>query len=168
MWSGLPEGSCMYDFLDRPVGTLDEGSRFLVWSMRGWTQSVAERRCPPSVLAAGFARSDLDAMLPHFHMAMMALNRDGREKIGVGEMGCSIVSEGEAVMLSLVRLFAIDRVPAACATIALLVREEGVATLRRALTTVAILTFARFPLDMFGNGDSGTFNGGMNPRVDGQ
>lgn len=135
----------MYDYLDRPVGTLDEGSRFLVWSMRGWTQSMAERRCPPSVLAPGYARSDLDAMLPHFHMAMMALNREGTDRLGFGAMECSLVSEAEAILLGTIALYAGDRVEQANATVALLVKPEGVPVLRRALTAIAILTHARFP-----------------------
>ncbi|HEX7823168.1 MAG TPA: hypothetical protein VF463_21445 [Sphingobium sp.] len=137
----------MYDYLDRPVATLDEGSRFLVWSMRAWTQSMAERRCPPSVLAPGFARSDLDAMLPHFHRAMTVLNREGLDRMGFGEMGCPFVSEAEAVLLATLSLYATDRVERAHGAVALLVREEGVAMLRRALTAIAILAYARFPLE---------------------
>ncbi len=162
----------MYDYLDQPVGTLDEGSRFLVWSMRGWTQSMAERRCPPSVLAPGFARSDLDSMLPHFHMAMMVLNRDGLDKLGFGQMGCAIVSEAEAVILATLALYATGRTERANATVALLVRPEGVPVLRRALTAIAIFTTARFPFDGPGRAsDSGPNSGiinGIGGGVDGE
>lgn len=162
----------MYDYLDRPVGTLDEGSRFLVWSMRGWTQSMAERRCPPSTLAPGFARSDLDAMLPHFHMAMMVLNRDGLDKLGFGAMGCAYVSEAEAVLLATLGLYATDRVEQANATVALLVRPEGTAVLRRALTAIAILAYARFPLEPTGGPSDSAPNAdrinGIGGGVDGE
>ncbi|MCE7795378.1 hypothetical protein LWE61_02275 [Sphingobium sufflavum] len=153
----------MYDYLDRPVGALDEGSRFLVWSMRGWTQSMAECRCPPSVLAPGFARSDLDAMLPHFHMAMMVLNRDGLDKLGFGAMGCPQVSEAEAILLATLHLYATDRVEQAHGAVALLVCAQAAPVLRRALTAVAILTHARFPLDPRpGGADSGPTNSLIN------
>ncbi|HEX7872816.1 MAG TPA: hypothetical protein VF475_07895 [Sphingobium sp.] len=136
----------MYDYLDRPLGTLDEGSRFIVWSMRGWTQSMAERRCPPSVLGSAFTRSDLGDALPHFHMAMMALNRDGTEKMGFGSISCPHVSEAEAILLSLLRLIGQGSARAAEATIGLLVRPEATQIFKRALTAVAILLFARYPL----------------------
>lgn len=136
----------MYDFLDRPIGSLDEGSRFLVWSMRGWTQSMAERRCPPSVLASAFNRSQLSDALPHFHMAMMALNRDGLDKMGFGTVTCPQVSEAEAILLSLFRLIGQGDRAASDGTIGLLVREEATPIFRRALTAVAILLFARYPL----------------------
>lgn len=138
----------MYQYLDRPIGSLDEAGRFLVWSMRGWTQSMAERRCPPSVLAAAFDRSSLPEALPHFHMAMMTLNRDGLEKLGFGQLDCPHVSEGEAILLSLLRLIGVGHQDAADATIALLVKEEAVFVLKRALTAVAILLFARYPLPL--------------------
>ncbi|MFT3964665.1 MAG: hypothetical protein QM690_02130 [Sphingobium sp.] len=136
----------MYDYLDRPVGALDEGSRFIIWSMRGWTQSMAERRCPPSVLGSAFERSQLGDALPHFHMAMMALNRDGIEKMGFGSISCPHVSEAEAILISLLRLIGRGEKDAADATIRLLVREETTQIFKRALTAVAILLFARYPL----------------------
>ncbi|MET0238264.1 MAG: hypothetical protein ABW184_00050 [Sphingobium sp.] len=150
----------MYDYLDRPIGSLDEGSRFFIWSVRGWVQSLSERRCPPSVLGPTFARSDLSDALPHFHMAMMALNRDGIGRLGFGSLGCPHVSEAEAVLLSLVRLLGTGRSQAAAAAIPMLVREEAVTILNRALTTVAILFLARYPLP--------TPGAGLHNGVDGQ
>lgn len=140
----------MYDYLDRRVGSLDDGSQFLVWAMRGWTNSMAGRRCPPAVLEPGFARVDLAAMLPHFHMAMMTLNRDGLVKMGFGAVDCSYVSEAEAILLSTLMLYATNRFEQANATVEMLVGKDGVMFLRRALTAIAIMTHARFPLDPAG------------------
>jgi len=136
----------MYDYLDRPVGALDEGGRFLVWAMRGWTQSMAERRCPPSVLASAFERATLPDALGPFHLAMATLNRDGRERMGFGTISCPQVSEAEAILLSLIRLIGRGEKPAADATIALLVQPEAAQKFGRALTCVAILLCARYPL----------------------
>lgn len=136
----------MYEFLDRTIGTLDDGSRFLIWSMRGWTQSMAERRCPPSALGGSFAKAGLGHALPHFHMAMMALNRDGLDRMAFGALTCPHVSEAEAVLLSLMRLLGTDRLPAAEETIKLLVKEDAVPIFRCAILAVASLLFARFPL----------------------
>lgn len=136
----------MYDYLDRPVGALDERSRFVVWAMRGWTQSMAERRCPPSVLASAFERSALTDALGPFHIGMATLNRDGRERMGFGTISCPQVSEAEAILLSLLRLIGRGEQGPADATIALLVQPEAAQKFRRALTAVAILLFARYPM----------------------
>jgi len=136
----------MYDFLDRTIGSLDDGSRFLIWSMRGWTQSMAERRCPPSALGGSFAKSELSEALPHFHMAMMALNRDGLATMGFGAITCPHVSEAEAVMLALVRLIGTGRMAPAEATIALLIKPDTIPLFRRAIVAVVTMLVARFPL----------------------
>ena len=60
----------MYDFLDRRVAHLDEGGRFLVWSMRVWVKVMGEGRCPFTVIAPAFARWKMIGGLPHFHRAM--------------------------------------------------------------------------------------------------
>lgn len=44
----------MYDFLDRPLTSLDHGGRFLVWSTRSWVQAAGNRKCPASVIARAF------------------------------------------------------------------------------------------------------------------
>jgi hypothetical protein len=136
----------MYEYLDRSIGSLHDGSRFLIWSMRGWTQSMAERRCPPSALHGSFAKSDLADALPHFHLAMMALNRDGLDTMGFGAITCPHVSEAEAVLLALVRLIGTGRMAPAEATIALLVKAEAIPLFKRAIVAVVTLLLARFPL----------------------
>ncbi|MET0361205.1 MAG: hypothetical protein ABW048_05565 [Sphingobium sp.] len=156
----------MYDYLDRSVGSLDEGSRFLVWSMRGWTQSMAKRRCPLSVLGSGYTRCDLDAMLPHLHLAMMTLNRDGLDRLGFGAMGCPQVSEAEAILLATVGLYARGRVEQGHATVALLVQEGATVVLRQALAVIALSISARFPLDRFGSAVDSAPTNSIKNRID--
>ncbi|HEX7858406.1 MAG TPA: hypothetical protein VF503_32385, partial [Sphingobium sp.] len=75
-----------------------------------------------------------------------ALNRGGLEKLGFGLLSCPQVSEAEAILLSLLRLIGTGAKDAAEATIKLLVTDDASQMLKRALTAVAILLFARYPL----------------------
>lgn len=92
----------MYDFVDRPVTSLDHGSRFLVWSMRSWVLAMADRQCPGGKIAGPFARW---GMLPGLHpfLRMMALfNRHGLANFEFCALACNHVSEHEAIILQLV------------------------------------------------------------------
>ncbi|MFD1958796.1 hypothetical protein ACFSHP_06325 [Novosphingobium panipatense] len=92
----------MYQYVDRPLTSLDEGCRFLVWSMRAWVTAIAQRRCPAHVLAPAFARWRMIGGLQPFNRVMVLLNRDALETLAFCPMGCSHVSEHEAVILELV------------------------------------------------------------------
>lgn len=67
----------MYAFLDRSIDELGDGSRFVLWAMRGWIYMLAQRKCPPALLAPAFARMGVLPALPDFHKSMILLNRDG-------------------------------------------------------------------------------------------
>ena len=45
----------MYAYLDRPIATLDNGSKILVWAMRQWTAAVEKRSCPVAALGKSLA-----------------------------------------------------------------------------------------------------------------
>lgn len=137
----------MYDYVDRDIGALDTGSRFLIWAMRGWVQTLTDGHCPPAALGPAFARSGMLSALPHFHVAMIVLNREGKETLAFALLACARVSEDEAIILSLVRAIGADRMEQARATIALLVLEDSVGTLLRALSAFVIHLGARFPDD---------------------
>ena len=40
----------MYAYLDRPIATLDEGGKILVWAMRQWMAAISKRSCPVAAL----------------------------------------------------------------------------------------------------------------------
>ncbi|CAN5384231.1 hypothetical protein BH10PSE12_BH10PSE12_35080 [soil metagenome] len=133
----------MYDFLDRRVAELDPGGRLLIWAMRLWMEAWGERRCPPARLRSTFRQWRVLPALPHFHMAMMLLARDGRETLPFAPCNCGRVSEGEALMLSLVR--AAQDVPGRDlsggdleTTLALVVTSESVQAMRAALRALTV------------------------------
>ena len=57
----------MYIYLDQPVGRLENGERFLLWAMRGWSHAIEKNLCPPMALCRGFTAINAIAALPDFH-----------------------------------------------------------------------------------------------------
>ena len=43
----------MYSFVDRPVASLCNVGRFLLWAMRLWVHAAERGRCPPQMLHRG-------------------------------------------------------------------------------------------------------------------
>ena len=129
-------GDKMYEFLDRPVTGLDQGGRFLVWSMRTWVSTMGEGQCPVSAIAPAFARWGMMGGLAPFHKAMLTFNRDGREKFGFCALACNHISEHEAIILSLVCALCGDRPHRVRDTLALLVDEDGIADALGALAAL--------------------------------
>ena len=127
----------MYDYVDRPICRLRAGDRLLVWAMRRWVHAVHEGQCPPSVIGPAFARWQMLGALPHFHLAMILLNRQARGPIRFAPLACRHVAEDEAVLLALVDAFIVGDNVRAHATASLLVREEAVGGLVTCLTTLA-------------------------------
>jgi hypothetical protein len=116
----------MYEFLDRPVTSLDQGSRFLVWSLRSWVKAMGERQCPGSALGGAFARWNMIAGLQPFLRTMTLLNRSGLETFQFCALGCNHVSEHEAIILSLVCSLRDSRPQALHDTLALLIDEDSI------------------------------------------
>lgn len=114
----------MYQFVDRPLAAIDDGSRFLVWAMRGWVAAIAANRCPGTVIAAPFARLHMLSGLQPFLRTMALLNRHGLGRMTFCSTRCPQVSEHEAVLLSVACLMVEGRAADAHASVALLVEEE--------------------------------------------
>lgn len=74
----------------------------------------------------------LDA-LPHFHMLMAILNRDGREKIQIGPMDNPLIGEYEAILLALWHAAAADQSMHAKTILTLIVAQDAVSTAAMAL-----------------------------------
>lgn len=127
----------MYEFVDRPVTSLNRSGRLLVWAMRHWVRAAGTGRCPCGDVAPAFHKRGLMPSFPHFHIMMAVLNRESLMRLRFGAVGCERVSEHEALLISLVRA-ALDA-PAARMreTVGMIVRAESVATLIIALTAVA-------------------------------
>jgi hypothetical protein len=126
----------MYEFLDRPVTSLDHGGRFLVWSMRIWVKTMGDGQCPVSALAPAFARWKMIGGIAQFHKIMLMFNRDALETFGFCSLDCNHVSEHEAIILSLVCALRDRRPPAVRDTLALLVEEERIGDLLGALSAL--------------------------------
>jgi hypothetical protein len=147
----------MYQFVDRDLDSVDAGSRFLVWSMRAWVTSMAQRTCPAHALAPAFARWRMIGGLQAFHRAMLMLNRDALETLGFASLACSRVSEHEALILSLVVTLRGGNPRVARDTLELMVQEEAVGDMLEALSTIgATMAVAGiFPGDPVGARESG-------------
>jgi hypothetical protein len=126
----------MYEFLDRPITSLDHGGRFLVWSMRIWVKTLGEGQCPVSAVAPAFARWHTISGLAHFHKAMLMFNRDALETFGFCSLQCNHVSEHEAIILSLICSLRDSRPQTVRDTLALIVEEERIGDLLAALSAL--------------------------------
>ena len=124
----------MYDFLDRPVTGLDQGGRFLIWSMRSWVKAMGERQCPGSVLGSAFARWNMIAGLQPFLRMMALFNRNGLETFHFCALPCNHVSEHEAIIVSLVCALREGRPDSLRDTLALLVDEDSIGEVIASLT----------------------------------
>jgi hypothetical protein len=126
----------MYDFLDRPVTGLDQGGRFLVWSMRSWVKTMGERQCPGSMLGAAFARWNMIAGLQPFLRMMALFNRNGLETFQFCALACNHVSEHEAIVLSLVCGLRDERPDRLRDTLALLIEDDSIGDVLAAMTSL--------------------------------
>lgn len=137
----------MYDFVDRPVESLCNGGRFLLWAMRGWVSAAERGRCPPQALCRGFAAVDAADALPDFHIAMALLGGEAVETLHLAPMPCLQISEGEAILLGLWRDFSLEGCTNARATLALLAGQESVDLIAKAMgATVDRLVAAGFDM----------------------
>ncbi len=127
----------MYAFVDRPVESLCDGGRFLLWAMRGWTLAAARRCCPPQALHRGFAGIGAAAALPDFHVALALLASDARAPLVPKPMACPRIGEDEAMLLGLWRAVGAGDAAGARATLALLVADGAAGPILAALTAAA-------------------------------
>ncbi len=127
----------MYAYVDRPVESLCNGGRFLLWAMRGWVAAAERRECPPRALHRGFAAVNARVALPDFHVAMAMLASDGRECLALAPMPCARITGDEAVLMTLWRDAAVGDRAALRATLALLVEVDGVAPIANAVVGAA-------------------------------
>lgn len=145
----------MYQFVDRPLTTLDEGCRFLVWSMRAWVTAIGHQHCPAQMLAPAFARWQLIGGLQPFHHAMLLLNRDGLETLAFAPLPCPLVAEHEAVILGLVTSLRTQGPVRARETLELLVAGESVGDMLETLSRLgaALAIAGIFPGEPLEAGD---------------
>lgn len=150
----------MYAFVDQPVARLSHGSRFVLWAMRAWIHAMEKRRCPPAALAPAFAKMDVLPAIPDLQIVMAMMNRDALEQRSFGAIDCGNIHEDEAVMLDLWRDVAFGNADHARATLALLVSDEAIGPIIRAMTEMtAKLTAAAlnpigiipYPQETFGH-----------------
>ncbi len=124
----------MYDFVDRPVGRLCGGSRFVLWAMRAWTDALEHESCPPGSLATPFLRNGAIDALPSFHRVMLAVNRGARDTVMLGPVGCARIGESEAILLA--AWARVDSAPAQVrATLRMMLEDEAAEAMFEALVT---------------------------------
>jgi hypothetical protein len=124
----------MYDYIDRPIESLDRGGRFLVWAMRSWVISLGQRQCPAAAIGPAFARWGIIGALPRFHIAMSLLNRHGLMTFGFAPLACRCVAEDEALLLATIRAVRNGSPRTVHGLAEALIEEESVAPFLDALT----------------------------------
>lgn len=127
----------MYAFIDQPVERLCNGGRFVLWAMRGWTGAMAGGACPQDMLAKGFAGVGAASALPHFHTAMLLIDRHCQHALIPAPMGCCTVGESEAILIRLWRDVARGDLGATCGTLALLMPETRTAPIVESMIAAA-------------------------------
>jgi hypothetical protein len=128
----------MYDFIDQRVTSLDNGGRFLIWSMRNWVTALSQQQCPPNAVGPAFAKWGMIGALPHFHMAMMVLSREALQTLKFSPLNCQVIVEDEALMLGLFRSVACDPPDRLRETLELIVDKDAVPKLIKALVAIAL------------------------------
>ena len=124
----------MYAFVDRPVKSLCNSGRFLLWAMRGWMSAVGRGQCPPQMLHRGFAAVNAAGALPDFHVAMALLASDAVETLRLAPPPCLQISEDEAILLGLWRDFSLEGAnPIARGALALLAATDSVGPIANAM-----------------------------------
>lgn len=124
----------MYEFVDRPVTSLDHGGRFLVWSMRSWVKAMGERTCPAGAIAPAFGQWRMLSGLQPFLRIMALFNRHGLENFQFCALPCNHVSEHEAIIVSLICNLREGRSDLVHDTLTLLVDEEAIGDLLSSLS----------------------------------
>ena len=127
------ERESMYAFVDRPVESLCNGGRFLLWAMRAWVLAAGRGQSPPQMLYRGFTAVEARGALPDFHIAMALLGGDAVETLLLAPMPCLQISEDEAILLGLWRDFSLGDFAAGRATLALLVGTVNVGSIASAM-----------------------------------
>ena len=115
----------MYAYLDRPIATLDEGSRILIWAVRRWVAAVERRTCPVAALGSALADRGLVPALVPFHRVMGLLATHARQDLPFANFSNPLVSEGEAVLLAMVSDCRGPRAHRLVTTLFLLAGDEG-------------------------------------------
>jgi hypothetical protein len=128
----------MYDFIDQRVTSLDNGGRFLIWSMRNWVTALGQRQCPPNAIGPAFAKWGMIAALPHFHMAMLVLSRESLMTLKFSPINCMQIGDDEALLLGLFRSIACDRPERLPETLGLIITEDFIPALLKALVAVTL------------------------------
>lgn len=124
----------MYEFVDRPVTSLDHGGRFLVWSMRSWVKAMGERSCLAGAIAPAFGQWRMLSGLQPFLRIMALFNRHGLENFQFCALPCNHVSEHEAIIVSLICNLREGRSDLVHDTLTLLVDEEAIGDLLSSLS----------------------------------
>lgn len=143
----------MYEFVDRPVTSLDHGGRFLVWSMRSWVKAMGDRSCPAGAIAPAFGQWRMLSGLQPFLRLMAMFNRHGLENFQFCALPCNHISEHEAIIVSLLCNLREERSGLVHDTLALLVEEEAIGDLLTSLSQLGkALEVAQISPGRGGNG----------------
>lgn len=127
----------MYAYCDQPVTRLDTGSRFVLHAMRVWVDAVQNKTCPPRALMISMPQRELVPVIGDLHRMMLLLHGHGSGPMPFGELKHPTITEGEALMLVLWALIAVDANERSRALIETLVSETVAAPMQAAMVRTA-------------------------------
>ena len=143
----------MYTFVDRPVDSLCNSGRFLLWAMRAWVCAAERGQCPPQRLHRGFVAVNGASALPDFHVAMALIGGDAARTLLLAPMPCLQISEDEAILLGLWRDISLGDVVNVRATLALLAEGDSARPIVKAMgATIDRLVAAGFDMSALAAG----------------
>ncbi len=112
----------MYSLVDRPVAGLPNSGRFILWAMRGWRYCQANHFDPKDRLSGAFEAMHASDALEPFDEAMAGFDDIGY--LDVAPMPQGMISEEEAVLLSLWKSLFSDERDRVFSTLGLLSRDD--------------------------------------------
>lgn len=131
----------MYDYLDRPVVTLTAADRLFLGATRQWVATVRAKRCPCTGLGPALAAQGLLPMLHDLNMAMVLLDREGNDQLMFKPVGCGVLSDDEAMLLTLTAAARAGQDDKVAAIVARIVKPEA----RHAMTVACHRIAAQLP-----------------------
>lgn len=92
----------MYRYLDQKIAELSRGERLLVWSVRRWFNRRQLKQCPVEPIGAMFAAHHILPALVPFQRLMTLVETHLRLPLSFVPAHPKRVSEGEAIIISMI------------------------------------------------------------------
>lgn len=127
----------MYDLIDQPRKRLCAGSDIILSAMRTWVASVTHHQCPQPALANCFPQQTTPPILHDFHALMASIHWEGQRPMVFGLPCHPLITETEAILLSLWADIAAGRSENARSVLRLIVSQIAIDAIFSRISSVA-------------------------------